>query len=169
MDQLKIHKPEYFLKHCEIVVLLVTRSDKGHPSVKHHIRSAIREASNHVGFAPGDAKHSARYMSLAAMKAMQDGNSEGLIAEHVVPVSVITEMIMNLESPTTKKIADLLMEYTIRAVITEEEDGRLKKSKLGKAMPEPVVCDKFARYKAIDPKIELIDNQFSELSKGRKK
>lgn len=160
----QIHNPQYFRKHCEIVEYLLDRDDRDHPSVKHHIRAAIREASNHVGFSPGSAKDSARYISKEAISSMNSGQCTGLIAEHVVPVSVINSLIINNGASTTDEIADILSTYAIRAVITDDEDNKLKSLGLTKSMPLPISEETImSRYEKAG--IDLEDNCFSDLRK----
>lgn len=166
MIQRQIYNHPYFLKHCEIVALLVNREDRTHPSVKHHIRNAIREASNHVGFGPGNAKCSAEFMSLAAKEQLERGLVEGLIAEHVVPVSVLNDLIVKhaaQELATVESVAQLLMTHTHRAVITTMEDKQLRNLGLHKSMPVLSSDDWFARYR--EAHIELIENKYAILVK----
>lgn len=162
----KFHNHAYFLKHCEIVVLLANREDREHPVLKHHLRAAVREASNHVAFGPGNPKQSAEFMSLAAQKQMEEGCSEGLIAEHGVPVSRLNDLIVEEAkkgSLTVSDVASLLDKNTLRAVITAEEDRTLEALGYRKTMPEG--SDELkARYIAAG--IELVANRYAELLKG---
>lgn len=163
----KIHNQDYFVKHCEIVNFLLSRKDKYHPAVKHHIRAAIREASNHVGFSPGSAKHSARYISKRAIDAMRSGQCSELIAEHVVPVSEINKLIINSNVSTTEQIVSILEKYAIRAVITSPEDRKLHGLGLSKVMPQPLSENTImSRYEVAE--IVLEDNCYSKLLKGCK-
>ncbi|MDG5499760.1 hypothetical protein [Marinobacter sp. BGYM27] len=162
-----VYNPEYLRKHCEIVAFLVSRNDKKHPSVKHHIRSAIREASNHVGFSPGSSKQSARFMSAFALDAMKNGRDLKLIAEHVVPVSVLNQLVLGIDEPTPENIERLLRAYGMRAVITEGEHETLRSLGLHKKMPGAVDEERlFSRYQTAG--IELVENRYSELMKLRK-
>lgn len=158
---------ENFEKHCEIVEWLLKRSDREHPAVKHHIRAAIREASNHVGNCSGTPKQSAHYMSRVAEALMMKGSFDTLVAEHVVPVSELNQLIVNLPNQSAHEIAEVLRKYAIRAVITSEEDKRLKNAGLQKVMPEgwyqTASLNPFARYE--DVQISLIKNRYTELSK----
>ncbi|MDD2721146.1 MAG: hypothetical protein PHH47_07560 [Gallionella sp.] len=159
---------ENFEKHCEIVEWLLKRSDREHPAVKHHIRAAIREASNHVGLNSGAPKHSAQWMSSKAEESMIVGHYEDLIAEHVVPVSVLNQLIVELPNQSVREIAEILRRYVIRAVITREEDDELKAAGLRMSMPkewdETDRSNPFARYDAV--KIRLVKNRYSELFRG---
>jgi hypothetical protein len=157
------HTPEYFQKHCEIVSMLVSRGDKHHTAVKHHIRAAIREASNHICFSAGSPKHSAQYMSLAAKKALKIDSKVKLIMEHVVPVSILNEKIFALESPTSQAIEQVLLNTVIRAVITPEEDASLKNLKLSKSLPD--INNLFSRYEKAE--ISLVKNDYKNLSKPK--
>lgn len=159
---------ENFEKHCEIVSWLLKHPDQEHPAVKHHIRAALREASNHVGKNSDTPKHSAQYMSSKAEKSMVEGHYDDLIAEHVVPVSVLNQLIVELPVSGKHEIAEVLRKYVIRAVVTKEEDYLLKEAGLQKSMPEgwgdTDRANPFARYEAVG--IRLVENRFSELFKG---
>jgi hypothetical protein len=158
----KIHNQSYFEKHCEIVALLANRADKEHPAVKHHIRSAVREASNHVSYSPGSGKKSAEYMSETAHELMKNGDFLKLIHEHVVPVSVLCEKVMTLPNIGTESVAELIAKYTVRAVITKEDDDKLKQCGLNKGMPNNSIDgDVFSRYTTA--KIAFLTNQYTEL------
>lgn len=163
----EFHHHKHFLEHCEIAALLVNRADRKHPSVEHHIREAVREASNHVAFGPGSAKHSAQYMSVDAQAQMEAGDTTGLIAEHVVPVSRLNELVFkeHEEHPATEEsIAGILRAHTVRAVITSAEDQRLRALKLHKVMPEGS-GDLMSRYSAA--RIDLVPNRYAELVKRK--
>ena len=162
----RFHNHAYFVKHCEIVALLVNREDREHSVIKHHLREAVREASNHVAFGPGDAKQSAEFMSVAAQKQMEDGSFTGLIAEHGVPVSRLNDLIVDEArkgSLTVSAVARLLDENSLRAVITGQEDAKLHSMGLRKSMPEGSGNLK-ARYIAAG--IELVANRYSQLLKA---
>lgn len=94
----KIAEPEYFMWHCEVAAL-VLGSLPGNPATKHHVRSALRQATLAATGRSGIA-----YASHGA-KAAKDARGEdwgrcGLVREHVVPVGQIHDQVMKaLASP----------------------------------------------------------------------
>jgi|GEM_PF-5664218 len=160
-----LHNKEHFLKHCEIVEYLLQRKDVQHPAVKHHIRGAIREASNHASSGPGyDSKIGAQYMSVKARDKMQEGNFRDLIGEHIVPVSTLNEIILTNKNPKQDRIAKILLRFGARAVITNEEHESLKKHELSKNMPSNWNSKNiFERYRIVG--IRLEQNRYSEFKK----
>ena len=157
------HRPHYFRRHCEIVRYLLQLPDLDNPAVKHHIRHAIREASNHASTGPGyDSKSSAQYMSMAAKEQMAKRNFSGLVGEHLVPVSELNRMLSLNPHQAWERIAKILLKYGPRAVITPSEHDRLKKRKLLKRMP--LNWDRknpLARYEEVG--IKLVPNTYKEL------
>jgi hypothetical protein len=159
------HSHHHFLMHCEIAALLLNREDRNEPAVKHHIREALREASDLVAKMPGDKKQTAQFMSKQALAQMQGGNAELLIGEHIYPVSRLNVLVFEdaeRRPATTESIAEILAARTLRAVITDAEDDKLEELGLRKTMPEGSV-DPMARYAAAG--IELVPNQYSALLK----
>jgi len=159
----ELHRPDYFRRHCEIVLYLLQLPDLEHPAVKHHVRGAIREASHHASRGPGyDNKRGAHYMSVGAMKQMEQGDFDGLVGDHLVPVSVLNHMIVSEVSSTWEGIAQILLTHGARAVITKAEHKLLQELRLHKDMPPN--WDRrnpYARYKAAGIKLE--PNQYQEL------
>jgi hypothetical protein len=161
-----------FLWHCEVAALLST-SLPPTTSTKAHVLNAIRKAthaavgSNGVGHASHKARERQASMGLPWHKC-------GLIREHTIPVSVVCKrvrevlsrlparhadaMLRNasssiapgLWSPTALQIADVVLEGTLMAWITEPEDQRLSANGLGQRMPPGWKDghDPFARYVA---------------------
>ena len=74
--------PRDFWRHCEVAeVLFALGAD---PDTNHHIREAIREASEKVGqICTNDTKHLAEYMSEAAEAEMLNGRFANLTVEHI--------------------------------------------------------------------------------------
>ena len=158
----KIHNQDYFEKHCEIVALLANRPDKEHPAVKHHTRTAVREASNHVAYSSGRGKETAEHMSEAAHELMKNGDFLELIHEHVVPVSVLYKKVMALQNINTESVAELVEQYGVRAVIAKKHNDQLKLCGLIKEMPENCIdSDVFSRYATA--KITILPNLYVEL------
>src|SRR6266516_1478050 len=117
------HRPHYFRRHCEIVRYLLQLPDLDNPAVKHHIRHAIREASNRASTGAGyDSKSSAQYMSMAAKEQMAKRNFSGLVGEHLVPVSELNRMLSLSPHQAWERIAKILLKYGPRAVITPREN-----------------------------------------------
>jgi hypothetical protein len=152
------HSHHHFLKHCEIAALLLNRDDRHEPAVKHHIREALREASDKVAKIPGDKKQTAQYMSKDALAQMQGGSAKGLIGEHIYPVSRLNVLVFEdaeRRLATTESIAAILAARTLRAVITEAEDKKLRALGLHKTMPKGSIDPK-ARYAAAGIRSERI-------------
>ena len=147
------------------------------PAYKHHIRGAIRSASNKVGCVKSsDNKKSAHYMSKAAKQQMLSGKMDELMGEHVVPVSIINAKVVDLyqskknigKEIEVHEIIKIVQDWSVHAVITKEEDLKLKESKLTKTMPPD--WDRknvFARHDKVG--IVLIPNEYAALIKKKKK
>jgi len=163
-DNHSIWDEEGFWRHCEVAALIFRELGKD-PHTNHHIRAAIREASYKVRSVPGrEGKSGAKWMSKDAESKMISGDCSALIADHVVPISVITEMIYKAESHDKKSIGEIVREWSIFAVITKQEHEKLRLSKLYHRMPpEWNHNNKFARYEAVG--IELKKNTYLELCK----
>lgn len=159
----KFTNHEGFIEHCKVAALIINEMGIN-PHTKHHIRGAIREASNKVTFEKGSGKDKAHFMSEGALSHMKSGNTDNLVLEHGVPISIMNDFVLRLDNVTYTDIADIVKKYTVLAVITEEEDSRLSENKLTKTMPKGWDnMDKFARYDAVG--IKLVGNQYKELKK----
>jgi len=139
---------EALLGHCEVAALLIKLGCN--PHTKHHIRNAVREATYAVARAHGisgnDKKKKAKYMSLEAEKCMKNGNFHDLVVDHVVPVSVINQKVLDEKKPCTMKIRQIVEEWTLLAIITKPEHDRLREKGLYHKMPEGHDEEKMARY-----------------------
>ena len=162
-------KNNYFEKYCEIIHLLMMRDDSENSAIKSVLRFTIREASNHCSDLPGyDNKLGSRFVSEKAFAQIKSGNTTGLVGEHIVPVSVINEMIIKSKKNDISGIQKLISRYSERATITKEEDGKLRQLTLNTKMPEGWDGeDMFARYKKA--KIALKDITFKEALRYSKK
>ena len=100
-------------------------------------------------------------MSVAAEEQMQKGDFNGLVGEHLVPVSELNRMLSLKPHQSSERIAQVLLKWP-RAVITRSEHDLLKKRKLLKHMPPD--WDRknaLARYKELG--IKLVRNRYKEL------
>ena len=148
-------------EHCKVASLILEKMDLN-PHTKHHIRSAIREATLKVTTNKGSSKDKATMMSISALEQMKSGDKSKLILEHVVPVSEINKRVLSLGSPNANKIQEIVVEWSILCVITEDEDELLKNEKITKSMPNDWDgIDKYARYKKVG--IELVQSKYKEL------
>lgn len=128
---------EYFRKYCEVACSFLMRGDRDNPAIKSIIRYVVREASNHCSELPGyDNKLGAEIVSVSAYKQISEGNTSGLIGEHIVPVSIINKALLQLSDTSIEEISKTVKSLSKRAVITVEEDKRLKGKGLSKTMPE---------------------------------
>jgi hypothetical protein len=146
-----VSSPDGFLGHCKVAALIINELPLN-PHTKHHIRSAVREASLKVTKFKGTNKFSrATHASILALDKRSNKSSEDLILEHAVPVSLINEKVLELTKPTELDIANIIYEWTVLTVITKQEHDVLKNKGLPNRMPlNWDNIDKFARYKFCD-------------------
>lgn len=138
---------EAFLAHCE-VASLIRRSLPLNPHTKHHIRSAIREASLKVTTKAGTGINRASHISDLARTKLNTKTAGEVVIEHVVPVSFMNEKVLAMDKATTLQIAEFIYTWTVLAAITREEHDLLRVKGLHDKMPEGWDgCDRFARYK----------------------
>ena len=152
--------------HCEVISTLIGQLGIN-PHTKHHIRAAVREVSNKITPRRGKSlKERAHYMSIEAYERMKKGSFSDLIADHMVPISVVNEKILNLDSYSIETIKGIIHQYAGICVITKEENKTLgNKYKLNQRMPEDWDgINISARYKTAG--IEYVENQLKELSKS---
>ena len=153
--------PEGFWRHCEVIEMLFKMGVD--PHTRHHINSAIRQASNKVHNGnTQNRRRGAHYMSNEAAMQIRASQPQNLVVDHVVPVKVITNEIFDLKDKdkTQKNIGNLIRDWTILAVITHEQHEKLRTDKLYDRMPDDweKTGDKLARYRKLG--IVLKDNEF---------
>jgi len=181
MSLMKLIDEQGFIGHCKVAALIMGNMEIN-PHTKHHIRGAVREASNKLTIVKGSGKDKAHYMSKNVQKQLEAGNLEGLVLEHGVPVSVMNESVLKLMEKTDlenktheeiaktiekwrKEIAEIIHNWTVLSVITKEEHDKLSNEGLNKKMPDNWDgINKFARYEKV--KIELVKNKYKELKKS---
>ncbi len=153
----KLNDPDGFSQHCAIAVLIIKEFGLN-PHTKYHIRGAIREATKKVTYLKGQDKDAAHFVSKKAIDQISNGETRGLVLEHAVPVSYINQYVIACEDPEVKDVEDIVLKWTILAVITKEEDSVLSNLKLHKTMPEDWDGeDKLARYKAAGIEVEEVN------------
>lgn len=160
-DKELFNDPEGFEQHCKVAALII-REMGINPHTKHHIRTAIREATHKVTDKKGSRKATAHFISESARQQMENGNKDNLVLEHVIPVSYINELVLKLAKTrplSEQDIANIVLDWTCLALITEEEDSRLTK----KAVPPDIQTNKFARYTHMEPPIRLHPNTYKDL------
>jgi len=139
---------KYFGDYCDFLLYALRRNEPKNPSIKKMIRTFVREATHHAGAGYGyDPKKAATLVSAAAKQQILAGDLTGLVGEHVVTVSAICAMVMELVNPTKEDLAATIRKWTLIAVITKAEDARLKALKLNKTMPDNWETDMLLRYK----------------------
>lgn len=155
-----------FRHHCEVILMLLPKlNDYGgnSPAVKHHIRSAVREASNCVTRFRGRGRNATPYMSAAAVEQLNDGCSAKLVFEHVIPISVLNARIIETWqnwSSNEEGLHAFLLKYSITATITAWEDQQIAKEGLRQKMPDDFRWDhsdesaKFSRYEKANIKFQ---------------
>lgn len=158
--------------YCDILLMLRDMLDdntnkKPHPKnavINHVISLAIRKATDSVHpFNYSDSgKKAAQFVS------EKSKGSKRLILEHVIPIACLRKHILkNWQQWERDDLRDFLIEYSITAIITKEEDDALKKNGLRQRMPKDISdldpsIDKFARYNYRDGEGKKIIEKFSE-------
>ncbi len=136
--------------------------------VKASVGMLIRQASesNHwhncAHFRSVEARRMIEAAGISSAAAYQSFCRKNLRHEHVVPNSVIYQMLCALEDKSVASIEALLKQFCIRATITRPEDARLGQAGLASAMPHEFYEDghrfqgkPLARYMAIGLDVEL--------------
>jgi len=140
----------YLDVYTGLILTLLSREDIKNPAVKNILRFLVREASNCTSDLPCyDNKLGSKMTSVKAIERIskiKDGNYTGLVGDHVVPVSVINEKLIELKSIDVDAIKRTISKFAVRAVITKEEDAILRESKYIKKMPDEWNENIFARY-----------------------
>jgi len=183
---MKIIDKKGFDEHCKVAVLIMATMEIN-PHTKHHIRGAVREASNKLTTVKGSGKDKAEFMSENVQRQLEAGEPNGLVLEHGVPVSVMNSFVLELSEKTDlknktheeraniiekwhKEIAGIIEEWTVLSVITKKEHDTLRKEGLNQKMPDKWDgINKLARYHHKKVKIELVKNRHKELTKQIRK
>ena len=161
---MKLIDEEGFIGHCKVAALIMGNMEIN-PHTKHHIRGAVREASNKLTTIKGSGKDKAHYMSKNVQKQLNAGKLDGLVLEHGVPVSFMNDHVLKLKNKTHEEIAKIIRKWTVLSVITKKEHDKLKDEGLYKKMPDDWDgINKFARYEKV--KIQLVKNRYKELKKS---
>ena len=78
--------------------------------------------------------------------------------EHVVPLRVIVDMLLEIKKPTKKKVKTVLADMYRVCLVTTEEHKRLSDEGLRSKMPEDWDGkDPFARYKVVGIEVDYED------------
>lgn len=156
---------EYFTIYSEVASQLLSHPKKDNPAIKSITRFVVREATNTSSSLPGyDNKLGAAFMSKKAYSQMQNKDFNNLIGEHIVPISVILRLLEKQNNPSPEDIRKTVTKYSHRAIITKQEDNKLRDAGLSNKMPDNWDNNTFdARYKSV--KIDLLNSQYKELKK----
>jgi len=156
----KTKEINYFYEHCKVVELLINSlGPKFNPATKHHIRGAIREASYAVHSNINNQFIKGKNKGKALWKSKNLKHGEKSIVEHVVPVSIIIEKVMECYAKHKKisvaEIENVIKEWSFLALISMDDDKKLRYSRLTKTMPEDWDGkNKFARYEEAGIELE---------------
>lgn len=103
---------------CKPAIGMLVRqaSETKHWHDSSHYRSRPAAEMISAAIKSGEIRTQARYHSWC---------KSNLAHEHVVPVSVVMSMIRNLENRTEDHIKKILVEYSVRATITKDENSAL--------------------------------------------
>ena len=94
------------------------------------------------------------YWSAAAMEFR--GNPKMLVHEHVMPKKIVIERLLQLSTPTTSSVHQLLESCCKGAVVTRTEDATLNRLGLRSKMPHDWDgTDLWARYKAAKIRLHI--------------
>jgi hypothetical protein len=109
-----------------------------------------------------------------SVEARQLGDRKKVVKEHVVPLRVVTQLLVELGKSSKLScdaIAALLDKYVIFATISKREDELLRKNKLTSSMPkgyhekgDPLYNNLLARYMAVGILLEDIQPAHSSLN-----
>ncbi len=137
---------------CEVASVIL-KSMPVNAATTFAVRTVIREAVNKSSpsYKGNNNKRNVQFVSDAARPFL---TSQGpTVSEHIIPISVLlNSKIYARAEPTidTEGLIQLVAQYSTMALITNEEDARLRQAKLQSSMPEDWDgVDMFARYKAI--------------------
>jgi len=110
---------------------------------------------------PDAIKYDIRYLPHSADAAVVFAQypkelGKRLTHEHTIPLSLLAEKVLNLESNDRAAIREVFSVHCRAALVTKEEDRKLNSAKLRSAMPSNWVFggDMLARYSAVE--IELL-------------
>jgi len=127
-------------------------------ATKYAVRTVLREAVNKScpEYRGNDNKKNVRFISVAASHALDDSN-ERLVADHALPLSILLNSVYQRKLTDVDDLIRLVALHSVMALITKEEDDRLKSRGLVKTMPSSWDSkDVLARYKHVG--IELRPN-----------
>lgn len=157
---------EALLTYCDVLLKLRDMQDRENLAkpraelsptnsvINRIISRAIRGATDSAHpFGYSDTgKDAARYISEDAFFQKEKGKTEGLICEHVIPISVLTKHILDAWADWKREeLFQCFLDYSITAVVTKEENKRLKEKGVHQTMPlGKTINDKFSRYEFAD-------------------
>lgn len=153
---------EALLAYCEVLLVLRGMQDKDNLArpknelspknsvINRMISRAIRNATDSAHpFGYSDSgKDAAQYVSVDALRQQERGTTGGLVCEHVIPISVLRRHILDgWANWKREELFRRFLDYSITAVITEDENKRLKGKGVHQVMPPgKTINDKFSRY-----------------------
>lgn len=125
--------------------------------ISHAIRNAT-DSAHPFGYSDS-GKNAAQWISHAAQAQLDNGNAKDLIAEHVIPISVLTDYIVERwDTWDRDDLVKCFQMYSVRAIVTAGEDSALGDAKLRHRMPDAcAIEDTFSRYKKAGIPLPLIE------------
>ncbi len=157
--------------YCDVLLVLRDMRDTGilkktkkelspkNSVINRIIDLAIRKATDSAHpFGYSDSgKEATQYISIAALDQRNNNNADGLICEHIIPISVLKKHIVNNWANWARdNLRDCFLEFSATAVITKKEDAQLKTKGLLKDMPSNcTINDKLSRYDHAEIKYQL--------------
>lgn len=132
-------------------------------ATKFAIRTVLREAINKSkkNYKGNVNRLNCSFISPAAKHELSENPKAKLIAEHILPVSLALREFESLEPLTVDAVVEMVANYSLTALITHEEDQKLREAQLVKSMPENWDGKNiFARYQATG--IDLLPTSMDE-------
>lgn len=143
LHQAKLLKNEQCKKPVKLFIRLATEPSK-YPHLTCHYRSKAAAKQIEEAVAQGYPKTAPQYHSFCSKKENR------LSHEHVVPVEVIYKMIQVKDQITRDWLIHILGTFSLRATITQEENGKLRTSEMPEGFYDPNNSDLYekplARY-----------------------
>lgn len=88
--------------------------------------------------------------SLFLSESMRENPNQQSIHEHTVPFRIIRDKLMTIEEVTVESVSQVLDQFHVVSVISNEEDQKLKDAGLNSKMPEDWDGNNpFARYEKV--------------------
>jgi len=137
---------------CAIASKILKECDVN-AATKFAVRTVLREAVNKScpRYRGNNNKLNVKYVSVKANLEIKRKSGRKLVADHVVPLSLLFQDIYDKKVMETNELIIICKDYSDMCLITKQEDINLTNLKLKQKMPvDWDKKDKLARYKAAE-------------------